>query len=217
MPPFRPEAVVFDLDGVLVDSEGLWAEAEQAVIEGLGRPWDPSIRPALLGLGAREAAELLAAHVGGIDPDQMDGLIRAEITRRFTEGVPVTDGAMELVEQLAGRIPVGVATNSRRSLAMIALKSSGFADLVDAFVSADDVARPKPAPDPYLRACELLSARPERSVAIEDSPTGAASAKAAGMWVIGCPSLDGQMLSAADAIVGSLRQIDPVRLLTVAV
>jgi beta-phosphoglucomutase-like phosphatase (HAD superfamily) len=109
------------------------------------------------------------------------------------------------VGALQGNVPMGVATNSRREIADLLLYSSGFAFPV--VVCFQDARRPKPAPDPYQVACERLGADPGRSVAFEDSPIGVASAKAAGLWVVGCPSFPGADLVGADVVVRSLADV----------
>jgi HAD superfamily hydrolase (TIGR01509 family) len=208
-PPFVPEAVVFDLDGLLVDSEGAWGEAEERVVASYGKPWDPALRTLLLGRGPDDAARLVAEFVGADDPREVSRRLLQEAVRAFTRGIAPRPGAEALVGGLADRVPVAVATNSRRVLAELSLDSAGLTAFVDAVVCAEDVAAPKPAPDPYLTACRLIGADPARSVCLEDSPVGAASAHAAGLWVIACPSFPGTVITAADAVVASLLDLSP--------
>lgn len=208
--PFPPDAVVFDLDGVLVDSEAAWGRAERRVVEESGRPWDPSVRTLLLGKGPLEAAQVLANHLGVGDVREMDRRFLQAAVSEFRRGISPLPGSMRLLEGFQGRLKQGVATNSRRVLADLSLTSAGLASLVDVLVCVEDVPRPKPFPDSYLRACELLGADPARSVCVEDSPVGAAAAKAAGMWVIGCPSFTGALPEAADVVVSSLEDLDPL-------
>jgi HAD superfamily hydrolase (TIGR01509 family) len=211
VPPFVPRAVVFDLDGVLVDSEGLWGHAEQRVVRELGYRWDPQIQSLLLGRGPDDAARRLAEHLEAAGP----GPDVTEVARRlllaaadeFRRSMAPRAGARELVEDLHGRLPLAVATNSRRVLVDLALEGAGLAGVFTAVVCADDVPAPKPDPAPYLLACRLLGVTAQRSVCIEDSPVGVASAKAAGLWVIGCASLPGQDLSAADVVVERLEDV----------
>lgn len=208
-PPFPVQSVVFDLDGLLVDSEERWGEAEQQVVESFGRPWDPAVRTELLGKGPEDAALTLAAHLGdGVDPAEVARRMLAAALEAFDRGIPVLPGARELVEGLRGRVPIGVATNSRRVLAERALTATGLGSLVDVVVCVDDVALPKPAPDPYATACEKLGADPTRSVAFEDSPVGMRAARAAGLWVVGCPSFPDQPVVDADVVIASLTEVD---------
>jgi HAD superfamily hydrolase (TIGR01509 family) len=123
--------------------------------------------------------------------------------RLVTESTPMT-GAAELVRALRGRVPVAVASNTPGPLVRGALECAGVAELFEVVVTADEVAEPKPSPDVYLRACELLGASPAASVALEDSPTGVAAARAAGMYVIGVPSFPGVRLDEADLVAASL-------------
>lgn len=208
-PPFPPAAVVFDLDGLLVDTEHLWEIAERRVVEGYGVPWDPAIRPALLGRGADEAAVILARFVGIGDPREVDRRLLTAAVDEFRRGVAPRPGAVRLVEALSGGLPVAVATNSRRVLAEIALSAVGLGEHVEAVVCHEDVTAAKPAPDPYLAACRAVGADPTRSVAFEDSPVGTRSARAAGLWVVGVPSLPTAILSAASVVVASLADVDP--------
>jgi HAD superfamily hydrolase (TIGR01509 family) len=212
-PPFPTAAIVFDLDGLLVDSEGRWEEAEQAVVASFDRPWDPAVRMLLLGRGPRDAALALAAHLGGVDPDEVERRMLAAALESFAKGIPVLAGARELVGALRGRVPLAVATNSVRVLAEQAMTSAGLDGLVDAVVCVEDVRLPKPAPDPYATACRLLDVDPTRAVAFEDSPVGMRAATLAGMWVVACPSLPGTPTDDADAVVTSLEEVDPQILL----
>jgi beta-phosphoglucomutase-like phosphatase (HAD superfamily) len=199
---------VFDLDGTLVDSEDLWGEAERDVVEGLGHPWDPAIRTLLLGKGPEDVARTLAAHLGGVDAPEIDRRMLVAATVRFRGGCVTLPGADALVDDLRGRVPLAIATNTRRVLAELAVESAGLRGRVDVVVCAEDAAAPKPAPDPYLEACRRLGVEPSRAVAFEDSPGGVASAKAAGLWVVGCPSFPGEKLPAADVVVHSLTAVD---------
>lgn len=204
-PPFEPVAAVFDLDGLLVDSEDAWGVAERRVVEGLGHEWDETIRTLLLGRGPRDAAATLAAFLGESDVDRLERLVQDAAMEELRTGVVARPGAVALVEGAC--VPLAIATNSSRRLAEVALASVGLTAAFTVMVCVDDVAEPKPAPDPYRLACELLAVPPRRTVGLEDSPVGVASAKAAGLWVIGCPSFAGSDLSHADAVVDSLSDV----------
>ncbi|CAN5117353.1 HAD family phosphatase [soil metagenome] len=213
LPPFAPEAVVFDLDGVLVDTEELWGRAERRLVESFGVAWDPAVRPLLLGRGPEDAARVLAEHVGKPDrADMVEARLLDAAAGEFRTGLEAKPGAHPLVTALFGRLPLAVATNSRRALAELSLGSAGLADCFAVVVSADDVDDHKPAAGPYAAACRRLGVEPGRTVAIEDSPVGVASAKAAGLWVVGCPSLPGEDMGAADTLVDGLGDIDADRL-----
>lgn len=205
---------MLDLDGLLVDSEDAWGAAERRVVEGYGKPWDEGVRTLMLGRGPEDAATVLAEFLGAADPRAISRRLLTAAVVEFQRGIAARPGARELVEALRERgVPLGVATNSRRIIAELSLTSSGLGVLADTAVCAEDVARPKPAPDPYLAACAALGAPPGRCVGLEDSPVGVASAKAAGLYVIGCPSLPDTQLDAADAEVASLTELDIAKLL----
>lgn len=213
VPPFAPVAVVFDLDGLLVDTEPAWERAEIRVVESFGRRWDPAVRPLLLGSGPVAAAQTLGAFFGIEDIAEVDRRMLAASLEEIGGGVVARPGAIALVAALADRVPLAVATNAERAVAEITLGATGLGARMRVVVTADDVAAPKPAPDPYLEAARRLGVDPARCVAFEDSPTGAAAAVAAGMWVVGCPSVAGVDLPAVDALVRSLADIDPELLL----
>lgn len=201
-------AVVFDLDGLLVDSEDAWGVAERRVVEDYGKPWDEGVRALLLGRGPQEAATVLAEFLGADDPREVSRRMLTAAVAEFQRGIAARPGARELVEALRERgVPLGVATNSRRVIAELSLTISGLGVLADTAVCAEDVARPKPAPDPYLAACATLGEAPASCVGLEDSPVGVASAKAAGLYVVGCPSFPDTPLTDADAEVASLTDI----------
>ena len=208
LPPFTPEAVIFDLDGVLVDSEHAWAEAEQAALYEFGGIRDPSLSARLLGCDPAQAAVVLAEAAGGVDAGELGHRIHAEVTRRLEAEVHACPGALSIVGALRGRIPVGVATNSPRSIADIVLDATDLASLLDVVVCRDDVARGKPDPDLYLAACRQAGVLPSASVAVEDSAAGLAAAAAAGLWTIGCSARLDPTSTEAHAVIASLLEID---------
>lgn len=210
--PFAPEAVVFDLDGLLVDTEPLWERAERRLVDQLGGTFDPDLRQRLLGSGLERASRLLADALNA-DPTMVQRRMTTLTLEEFRRGVPTRPGARELLEALHGRLPTAIATNSQRVVADTALMVAELEGFVDHLVCAEDVAEAKPAPDPYRHACELLGVDPERTVGFEDSSTGVASAVAAGLWVVACPSVPGAGTDGAHAVLGSLTEVDPDELL----
>ena len=197
--------VVFDLDGVLVDSEGIWARAEAETVEGLGAEYTTEVSAALYGRGHRDGARILAERFGG-DADAIADTLLANALAGFGRGLEPLPGARVLVAQLRGRLPIAVASNSVRVIvetALAAARLGGF----DAVVAGEDVAAPKPAPDPYLEACARLGVDPADAIGIEDSPVGVASAKAAGLYVIGIPSIRDTRLDEADLVLRSLDDV----------
>ncbi|MFE5210568.1 HAD family hydrolase [Streptomyces sp. NPDC056600] len=194
LPP-APEAVVFDCDGLLVDTESCWSIVESAVFAEHGHPFGPEQKALVVGRTVEAAAEVMAEYFGrpGAGPHLVTELlsrVRAELAR----GAAPLPGAAELVRACRAAGPVAVASNSPRELVDAALESSGLARYFEHSFAADEVPSPKPAPDLYLAACEALGAAPEACVAFEDSATGARAARAAGLFVAVVPSLPGTAL-----------------------
>lgn len=208
-PPFRPQAILFDLDGTLVDSEPLWGEAERHVVLSHGKPWDEAIREAMHGRGPEDAARVLADHVGVTDWAAIERQLLVAMAERLRAGVRTLPGARTLLAELAGRVPVAVVTNSRRVLADLAMVSSGLDEWVSTLIAAEDAEAPKPAPDPYETAARALGVDPTRCLAIEDSLVGITSAATAGCWVIACPASAEQATDGAHVVVDSLEELDP--------
>src|SRR6185312_11453238 len=182
-------AVIFDLDGVLVDSERLWNGAKEALVRETGGTWREEAPTVMMGMSSPEWAAYLHDELGV----PMDvGAINREVVRRMEEGyrrdLPLLPGAVEAVRRLAARWPLGLASSSNRELIDLVLEVAGFGDAFRVTVSSEEVARGKPAPDVYLAAAGRLGVRPERCVAIEDSSNGLRSAAAAGMKVIAVPN-----------------------------
>src|SRR3954463_9061315 len=203
----RPAAVVFDNDGLTLDTEQAWTRAEESLFRRYGRAFTDDHKRDLLGTSRAIAAAKLERHLGrpGAGDALMDELHDLAMDE-LDHGVPAMPGASELVAALrAAGIPVGLATNSARDFADKALRSAGLLHAFDVTVSADEVSRPKPAPDLYLAAARALGAAPGDCVALEDSNTGVAAAKAAGMTVVGVPSFPGVELARADVVATSLR------------
>lgn len=207
-PPFPPQAVVFDLDGLLVDTEPRWEAAERGLIAALGGSWDPALRERLLGSGPEAAAEIVAEHLGGLDPQMIGRRMLVAALEEFRRGVPARPGAEDLLAALTARVPVAGATSSLRVLADTALQGAGLDRYLPVLVCAEDVDEPKPSPQPYRRACAELGVAPESAVAFEDAPRGIASARAAGLWTVACPSVPGVPVDGAHAVVGSLTEVD---------
>ena len=206
--PAPPAAVVFDCDGLLLDTEAAWTAAESALFARYGKSFGLDDKRALVGSSLATGGLILARLLD--QPGRAAELAEELLvlaTSEYHRGAAPLPGAFDLVRALRGRIPIGVASNTPRALIEPALDSAGLAGAFDAIVGADEVANPKPAPDAYLAACALLGAPPTETIALEDSPTGVASARAAGLYVIGVPSLPGLALD-ADEVVDSLVSVD---------
>jgi HAD superfamily hydrolase (TIGR01509 family) len=183
-------AVLFDMDGLLIDSEPLWLEAETAVMARLGGHWDAADQAGLVGGSlARTVRTLLARAVRPVPPEVVGEWLMSDITGRVRRGgVPLRPGARELLAQVtASGLPRALVTSSQRGFMRAVLASTGLA--FDVLVSGEDVTATKPDPEPYLLAAKLVGVPPEDCVALEDSPNGVASAQAAGCRVIAVPSL----------------------------
>ena len=181
--------------------------AEIAVCERWGVPFSTELKRRLLGTALERAGELLAEWVGEA-PGQAGGLLAEQLITAYRDavdehGVEPMTGAAELVAALADRVPIAVASNTREVDTRRVLTRSGLPDVFTAVVCAGDGIPPKPAPDVYLAACAALDAAPATAIALEDSPTGVAAARAAGMHVIGVPSTAGVPLG-AHRVVNSL-------------
>ena len=197
--------VVFDCDGLLLDTEAAWTRAETALFARHGKAFGLREKRALIGTSFPETARRLEMMLDmpGEGAQVVEELIRLAALE-FAGGVRPMPGARELVEALKGNRPIGVASNSLRHLLELALRGAGLEDAFDVVLAGDEVADPKPAPDLYLEACRRLESDPAETVALEDTPTGVTAARTAGLYVIGVPSLDGISLDQADLVAGSL-------------
>lgn len=200
----RPAAVVLDCDGLLVDTEPSWSRAEAELFTRRGLPYGEAERALFLGVSVRDSAAIMADRFA--EPGRVDALydeLLAAVHGRLEAEAVALPGAVDLVAGLRARgVPVAVASNSPRPVVAFSLDRAGLSGQFDAVVTADDVTRPKPAPDPYLAACRRLGADPAGSVAFEDSATGLAAARAAGLATVGVP--DGSDELVADWVVPRL-------------
>jgi HAD superfamily hydrolase (TIGR01509 family) len=208
------EAVVFDLDGVLLDTEANWNRVREGLASERGRRWHEDAQRDMMGMSSGEWSRYMHDVIGLREPPEE---INAEVVRRlvelYREQLPLLPGAREAVERLAAHWPLGLASSSNRELIDLALELGGLAPFFQATVSSEEVERGKPAPDVYLETVRRLGIAPERAVAIEDSRNGIASASAAGLHVIALPNPEfppgEDALAAADAVIGSLRELTP--------
>jgi HAD superfamily hydrolase (TIGR01509 family) len=202
-----PDAVVFDNDGLLLDTESVWTRAEEDLFERRGTEFTPADKRELVGTSAEIAGGVLERRLG--EPGRAAELIEelnVLVVAELEHGVEAMVGARELLERLRERgTPIGLVSNSPLRFVQRSIEIVGFGNLFDVVLSAHEVAAPKPAPDPYLEACRRLGVEPGPSVvALEDSPTGVAAARAAGLTVIGVPSIEGIALEEAHHIAESL-------------
>jgi len=202
-----PDAVVFDNDGLLLDTESVWTRAEQDLFERRDLEFTPAHKRELVGTSAEIAGGILEKRLGELGRaseliDELNELVVVELEH----GVEAMLGAREVLHELSTRgTPLGLVSNSPLRFVQRSLEIVGFTDHFDVVISAHDVAAPKPAPDPYLEACRRLGVEAGPSVvALEDSPTGVTAARAAGLTVIGIPSLEGIELVEAHHLAESL-------------
>ena len=205
--PSLPEAVVFDNDGLLLDTESVWTRAEQDLFERRGLDFTPADKLELVGTSAEIAGGVLERRLG--EPGRAAELIEelnALVVAELEHGVEAMLGARELLERLGERgVPLGLVSNSPLHFVQRSIELAGFESHFDVVLSAHEVAAPKPAPDPYLEACRRLGVEAGPSVvALEDSPTGVAAARAAGLTVIGVPSVEGVLLEEAHHLAETL-------------
>jgi beta-phosphoglucomutase-like phosphatase (HAD superfamily) len=184
-----PDAVIFDLDGVLLDSEQRWNEAKEALVRERGGTWKDEAPTVMMGMSSPEWSAYLRDDLAV----PMDvGEISREVVRRmedgYREGLPLLPGAEAAVRVLAGRWPLGLASSSNREIIDLVLSLAPFGETFGVALSSEEVARGKPAPDVYLEAASRLGVAPERCVAIEDSSNGIRAGVAAGMAVIAVPN-----------------------------
>jgi HAD superfamily hydrolase (TIGR01509 family) len=183
------EAVVFDLDGVLLDSEQRWNEAKEALVRESGGRWREEAPVAMMGMSSPEWSRYLRKDLGvPLSQEEINRDIVGRMQDRFRDALPLLPGAGEAVRALAARWPLGLASSSNRELIDLFLELSGFGDAFRVTVSSEEVARGKPAPDVYLEAASQLGVDAARCVAIEDSSNGIRAGAAAGMTVIAAPN-----------------------------
>ena len=206
------DAVVFDLDGLLLDSEQVWDHAREAFARERGGRWHAQAQRDMMGMSSPEWSRYMHDVVGLREPpEEINRLVVERMEGLYRERLPLVDGAVEAVERLAARWPLGLASSSNRPLIDLALELSGIGPYFRVTVSSEEVERGKPAPDVYLEAGRRLGVDPARAAAIEDSHNGIRSAKRAGMAVVAVPNQhfppDAEALGEADLVLDSLYEL----------
>jgi HAD superfamily hydrolase (TIGR01509 family) len=203
------EAVVFDLDGVLIQSEEVWDAVRERYVREAGGRYDEEVQRAMMGMSAPEWSRYLHEEAGvWEDPEDINREVVERMLQAYRRELPLLPGAVEAVRRTAESFPLGLASSSNREVFEAVLDLAGIADCFSATVSSEEVPRGKPAPDVYLEAARRLGVAPGRCAAVEDSHAGIRSAKSAGMRVVAIPNAsyppDAEALELADAVLRSL-------------
>jgi HAD superfamily hydrolase (TIGR01509 family) len=211
-------ALVFDLDGVLLDSEQVWNEAKERLVRERGGRWREEAPRTMMGMSSLEWSRYLHDELGvPLEPDAISDEVVRRLEGVYRDRLPLIDGAAEAVERLAASVPLGLASSSNREIIDLFLELSGLGPCFAVTVSSEEVERGKPAPDVYLEVVRRLGADPADSVAVEDSENGIRAARAAGMRVVAVPNPhyppDPAALAEADDVVGSLHDLTVERVL----
>ena len=206
------EAVIFDLDGVLVDSEQVWDEVRESLAHERGGRWHAHAQADMMGMSSLEWSRYMHDVIGLADtPEEIDEEVVARMLARYRDELPLISGAVAAVERMAADFRLAVASSSNRPLIETVLEVAGIAHLFEVSVSSEEVARGKPAPDVYLEAARRLELAAGRCAAVEDSSSGIHSAHAAGMRVLAIPNLHyppaADALALADVRLESLSQL----------
>jgi HAD superfamily hydrolase (TIGR01509 family) len=198
-----PAAALFDNDGLTLDTESAWTRAETALFARHGRTFTNEHKHELLGTSPQDSAVTLERFLG-CPGDELMAELYAVVLEEVAAGIEPMPGAVALLDALrAAGVALALVSNSRRSFVELAIASAGLAGTFDAIVTAEEVPRPKPAPDAYLAAARELGVEAAACVILEDSPTGVAAGRATGALTIGIPSLPGMLLD-ADLVAASL-------------
>ena len=208
------EAVVFDLDGVLVDSETVWDDVREQYVRERGGRYDAEAQRAMMGMSSTEWSAYIHDELGvSASPERINSDVIELMARRYREHLPLVPGAREAVERMAASFSLGLASSSNRELIDLVLELAWLRTLFRATVSSEEVPRGKPSPDVYLEVAQRLAVSPERCVAIEDSHAGISSAGAAGMRVIAIPNPhyppDDETVAEANVVLASIRELTP--------
>jgi HAD superfamily hydrolase (TIGR01509 family) len=206
------DAVVFDMDGVLVDSEHLWDEVREQYALATGGTYSERATRDMMGMSSLEWSRYMAETLGVPGtPEEINDAIVGRMLERYGDAPPLIPGAVDAARRLGGRWPLAIASSSNPELIEVVLRAAGLAELFRVAVSSQEVARGKPAPDVYLEAAARLTTDPESCAAVEDSHNGIRSAKAAGMRVVVFPNIhfppDDGVLAMGDVVISSLDEL----------
>jgi len=208
------EAIVFDLDGILIDSEHVWDEVRQELADERGGRWNENASRDMMGMSSLEWSRYMRDVVGlSEEPEEISAEVVRRLEDRYRRELPLIPGAEQAVQRLAARWPLALASSSNRELIDLVLESSGLGRYFEASVSSEEVARGKPAPDVFLEAARRLGVGPTSCAAVEDSENGILAAKAADMRTIAIPNPHypphEDALAAADVVLASIEELTP--------
>ena len=208
------EAVVFDLDGVIVDSEQVWDDVREQLAKERGGRWHEGAQAAMMGMSSNEWSAYMHDEIGlSESPQEINDEVVRRLLARYRESLPLLDGAVDAVRRLAPEFALAVASSSNQPIIEAVLEAAGIAELFPVTVSSEEVPRGKPAPDVYLEAARRLGVPPERCAAVEDSSNGLRAAHAAGLRVLALPNTQyppaPDALSLADLVLASPAELTP--------
>jgi HAD superfamily hydrolase (TIGR01509 family) len=211
------EAVVFDMDGVLIDSEPVWERVRRRFVSDRGGRWPADAQDRMMGMSTAEWSAYISADFGiGLTPQQVAGQVIVAMGAEYEKHLPLLPGAIDAVRSVSSRWPLAVASSSPRSLIETVLSTADLAFAFAAVVSSEEVPRGKPAPDVYLAAADRLSVPPKSCAAVEDSSNGLRSAAAAGFTVIAIPRPEyppaPDALASARLVLTTLADLTPDKL-----
>jgi HAD superfamily hydrolase (TIGR01509 family) len=208
------ECVVFDLDGVIVDSEQVWDDVREQLVRERGGRWHDGAQAAMMGMSSPEWSRYMHDELGLLEsPEEINDEVVRLMLERYRGSLPLIAGAVDTVRRLGAAFTLGVASSSNRPLIEAVLDGAGIAKCFAVVVSSEEVPRGKPAPDVYLDAARRLGTEPARCAAVEDSSNGLRAAHASGMRVIAFPNAHyppaPDALALADVVLGSLEELTP--------
>jgi HAD superfamily hydrolase (TIGR01509 family) len=208
------DAVIFDLDGVLIDSEHVWDEIREELARERGGRWHERAQRDMMGMSSVEWSRYMHDVIGLAEsPEEISDEVVRRLAAHYRDELPLIEGSREAVASLAARWPLAIASSSNKPIIDLVLELSGLGPLFRKTVSSEEVAHGKPAPDVYVEAARRLGVAPGRCAAIEDSSNGILAAGAAGMRVVAIPNRRyppaAEALSAADVVIGTLGELTP--------
>lgn len=210
----KPSAIVYDMDGVIVDSESIWDQVRSGLTKEKGGAWRDDSSEHMMGMSRQEWSAYMANDLNvPMTPDEISDEVVKRILAEYQKHLPLLPGAKESAQELSELWPLGIASSANQELIDAVVQIGGMKDFFKVAYSSEHIGKGKPAPDVFLQACELLGADPKNSIAIEDSPNGIKAGLAAGMKVIAIPHADyrpdDEILELADVVIDSLKELTP--------